>query len=525
VLGHLGYRAAASVQHLAAPAVVADKTSGATLRELVGNREEVAFGVALGLFERLQVSALVPVVLHQNAELPGQNLGTATASGFGNLTLVPRAVVIDGSAVKLGVEVPVTLPLWETPAYMGYEGWGVEPRLLSEAMAGPLVFSVALGALLKPEQRIFNLEDGDQLTYALAGQYPDAVRGWDFGLEYQGGTPLANPGRSTATRGEVLLGARHRFNEQLSVTAGTGAGVMSGIGQSSYRVFLALGYAGSLLAAEAPARDCSIQPGESAPPAGCPAIDSDSDGIADDADKCHSEAEDIDNFEDADGCPDPDNDADGAPDSDDGCPMEPEDKDGFKDADGCPEPDNDADGVADPSDKCPLSAEDQPGPDADGCPERATCPDGAEPTESGQCLAHLEVGLIHIAEPIQFSADTAKLVDSSRQVLDQVVDILDANPHLKVRIIGHTDGEGPASINQHLSQLRANSVRWYLLDQSKNPNHLARRLVAIGKGESEPVDKNDTAVGRSRNRRVEFLIVDETPKKAPAPPKKPAAGK
>ncbi len=531
VLPHLGFRGAALLHHLAGPAVVADKDSGATLRRLVGNREEMTLGAALGVFDRYQVSVMLPLVLHQRAELPGQQLGTATASGFGSLTVVPRAVLLGGggSAVRLGVELPVTVPLWETPAYMGYEGWGVEPRLLTEEVAGPLVFSVALGVLVKPEQRIFNLRDGDQLTYALAGMYPDAVQDWDFGLEFQGGTPLAHAGRSPETRGEVLLGARHRWSEQLSVTAGTGAGVMSGIGQASYRVFLAVGYNGSLSPASANEKpDCSQPPGAGGAPPGCPPPDTDGDGIPDVTDVCPRQAEDLDEFEDENGCPDPDNDADGRLDIDDGCPREPEDRDGFKDTDGCPEPDNDGDRVLDVDDKCPLQAEDfDDVSDEDGCPEGATvvCPDGVEPTPSGECLAHLEVGLIHIAEPIQFAEDTAKLMDKSLEILDQVVDILDAKPEIHLLIIGHTDGRGPAVINQHLSQLRANSVRWYLLAQSKDPNQLGRRIKSLGKGESEPVDDNETAVGRAKNRRVEFLVVDakDTRGTASPPPPKPSA--
>ena len=48
-----------------------------------------------------------------------------------------------------------------------------------------------------------------------------------------------------------------------------------------------------------------------------------------------------------------DSDGDGVPDSRDRCPTENEDKDGFQDSDGCPEPDNDGDGIADGEDQCP----------------------------------------------------------------------------------------------------------------------------------------------------------------------------
>jgi hypothetical protein len=66
-----------------------------------------------------------------------------------------------------------------------------------------------------------------------------------------------------------------------------------------------------------------------------------------------------------------DHDGDGIPSSDDRCPTDPEDRDGFEDSDGCPDPDNDHDGVRDVDDLCPNDAEDRDGvQDDDGCPER-----------------------------------------------------------------------------------------------------------------------------------------------------------
>ena len=53
-----------------------------------------------------------------------------------------------------------------------------------------------------------------------------------------------------------------------------------------------------------------------------------------------------------------DTDGDGLIDKIDKCPTEPEDKDGFQDEDGCPDPDNDQDGILDKTDKCPMDPED-----------------------------------------------------------------------------------------------------------------------------------------------------------------------
>jgi outer membrane protein OmpA-like peptidoglycan-associated protein len=98
------------------------------------------------------------------------------------------------------------------------------------------------------------------------------------------------------------------------------------------------------------------------------------------------------------------------------------------------------------------------------------------------------------------------------------VDILDAHPELRVMIVGHSDGRGDYAANLQLSQMRASTVREYLLGQSKNRRQLARRLQAIGLGSTQPIADNDSAVGRARNRRVELRIVTTLPAPAPSQP-------
>jgi outer membrane protein OmpA-like peptidoglycan-associated protein len=110
---------------------------------------------------------------------------------------------------------------------------------------------------------------------------------------------------------------------------------------------------------------------------GCPDNDNDMDGIPDKQDKCPNEAEDIDGFEDHDGCVDKDNDNDGVPDKLDKCPSNAEDKDKFEDEDGCPDEDNDQDGVLDINDRCPNEPEDIDNfEDYDGCPDLDNDKDG-----------------------------------------------------------------------------------------------------------------------------------------------------
>jgi OmpA-OmpF porin, OOP family len=185
--------------------------------------------------------------------------------------------------------------------------------------------------------------------------------------------------------------------------------------------------------------------------------------------------------------PDDDWDKDGVPNAKDECPRDP----GPAELDGCP--DRDGDGIPDKDDKCP----DQPGPvQNDGCPVAEDEP-----------LVEIESERLSLKDAIHF--DTAKdtIQPASFKILDQVAALLKQHAELrKVRIEGHTDNVGSATYNKDLSQRRARAVLRYLVERGGVP---ADRLESAGYGFERPVASNATAVGRSRNRRVEFTILGE----------------
>jgi outer membrane protein OmpA-like peptidoglycan-associated protein len=80
--------------------------------------------------------------------------------------------------------------------------------------------------------------------------------------------------------------------------------------------------------------------------------------------------------------------------------------------------------------------------------------------------------------------------------------VLKENADLKVKIVGHTDADGNDASNLELSKQRAAAVKAEL---AKEFGIDETRMETDGKGESEPIDKNDTAAGKANNRRVEFI--------------------
>ena len=250
--------------------------------------------------------------------------------------------------------------------------------------------------------------------------------------------------------------------------------------------------------------------------------DTDGDGLNDDVDNCPKQPEDRDGWEDDDGCPDDDNDSDGIADASDGCPLKPEDKDGFEDADGCPDVDNDKDGLADSIDRCPDKAEDQDGHiDDDGCPDCDNdgdgvlecpkvvdkCPDKPAKTPDGCPKKYKLVVVtdkkIELKQTVYFATNRAVIKAASYALLNEVAQVLKDNKGIHVRIEGHTDSKGSNRFNLRLSTWRAASVRKYLIARGVPEN----RMVSKGYGESVPIADNRTRVGRSQNRRVEFVIV------------------
>jgi outer membrane protein OmpA-like peptidoglycan-associated protein len=106
---------------------------------------------------------------------------------------------------------------------------------------------------------------------------------------------------------------------------------------------------------------------------------------------------------------------------------------------------------------------------------------------------------------IHFVTNGTDIQPDGQQLLDEVVDILVANPQIKkIRIEGHTDNKGRPEANLSLSKGRAHSVMAYLVKQGIDP----ARLESEGYGASQPLVPNITAANRAKNRRVAFKILE-----------------
>jgi outer membrane protein OmpA-like peptidoglycan-associated protein len=114
-------------------------------------------------------------------------------------------------------------------------------------------------------------------------------------------------------------------------------------------------------------------------------------------------------------------------------------------------------------------------------------------------------GLIVSMSDVLFDTGKYSLKSGAREKLAKVAGILLAYPGLNIEVGGYTDNVGGDSMNQTLSEKRADSVRDYLVQEG-----VGRTAVsAKGFGNSLPVASNDNSAGRQQNRRVELLVSGE----------------
>lgn len=103
---------------------------------------------------------------------------------------------------------------------------------------------------------------------------------------------------------------------------------------------------------------------------------------------------------------------------------------------------------------------------------------------------------------VLFATGKSNLRPAAKEALARFSGIVLNYPTLKFSVEGYTDNTGSESLNQTLSENRADAVQNYLIQQGVDP----KSITAVGLGESNPVASNSTAAGRQKNRRVEIIV-------------------
>jgi outer membrane protein OmpA-like peptidoglycan-associated protein len=119
---------------------------------------------------------------------------------------------------------------------------------------------------------------------------------------------------------------------------------------------------------------------------------------------------------------------------------------------------------------------------------------GFEPTDDGWAFG--------LSGKVLFGSDIESLNAPSTEIVERIGKALLGVGIDRVRVDGHTDTSGKESYNQQLSLRRAKSVATVLTRVGMKEQNIQLR----GLGSSQPVAANDTAAGRTENRRVSIVV-------------------
>lgn len=445
------------------------KSGNATIGHVVPNRLSAVLQGAYSV-GWLELGVDLPLVLFQSSDLgPLTSVGIGPplaapigATRLGDLRLVGKLPILSEPHFPIGLSalLDVRVPTGSSQAFTG-DGFMAVPGGVASARLGRVRLDLQMGYAFGNSGQFLQLVVHDAFTYGLgaAVELPPfwELRSWraiaDLSGQIQRGFTASSDRYSAPLDGRI--GVRAFFGRSLAAEIGIGTGLgAAAYGRETFRAF------GGLRWEELRS-------------------DRDGDGVPDDEDRCPDQP----GPRELQGCPDGDRDGDGVPDSQDRCP----DVKGPKELEGCP--DSDGDGIPDIDDKCPTV----PGPaQNDGCP--------------GEAVVEIETERLSLKDAINFDTGRDTIRPESRRILDEIAAVLRAHPEIKrIRVEGHTDNVGGQAYNLELSERRARAVVTALLSRAVGKE----RLSSAGYGFSRPVANNATALGRAKNRRVEFTILLE----------------
>ena len=169
--------------------------------------------------------------------------------------------------------------------------------------------------------------------------------------------------------------------------------------------------------------------------------------------------------------------------------------------------DTDGDGLVDKNDKCPKEFGTE---ENEGCPDKTASEENlleekdelnSENDTKKEKYIKSDVEKM-IASNIYFELNLFSINPAERSKLNDIKNLLNSYPDIKIDIVGHASSDGPSDYNMLLSEKRANMVKMTL----NNLGIDSSRLKVSFSGENEPTSSNISNKGKSKNRRVEISI-------------------
>ncbi|MBN2361829.1 MAG: hypothetical protein JXR83_20430 [Deltaproteobacteria bacterium] len=262
----------------------------------------------VGVFDWLALSFALPATLYQGSGTPALDVNNA---GFGDPRLLAKFVLMRPQPRYRGFGLMLIpelgLPLGDRRSLLGDRGYTFVPRAAVGWLSGPALIAANIGYRFRQGASIGELFIGNEILLALGADVPIWRLPLAATVELTAATAAQRPFMNLKETSVEGLASLRSLIGPVALQPGLAIGFTPGYLVPDFRLFLSIAF-------------------------GPHFRDADSDGIADQHDRCPAEREDFDDYRDRDGCPEFDNDGDGIRDGFDRCPN----RAGTPDNDGCP---------------------------------------------------------------------------------------------------------------------------------------------------------------------------------------------
>jgi outer membrane protein OmpA-like peptidoglycan-associated protein len=214
-------------------------------RAIVSQQTGLDLGATLGLFDRWELSVVVPVTVYQKngrASIVDPRFdASGTSTSISDIRLSPKVRLIRISDFTFAAAAPLALPTGDGASY-GSGGTSINPKIISE-WNGRVRVVANLGVVLRSSQDVVDLAVGPALSFGAGMELPVAVKGQEVAglLTVVGETGFRDVSLGS-TPLEMLAAVRWQGPSGLAVTLGGGPGLTTGYGTPKYRLLASLDF-------------------------------------------------------------------------------------------------------------------------------------------------------------------------------------------------------------------------------------------------------------------------------------------
>ncbi|MFU8806351.1 MAG: transporter [Bradymonadaceae bacterium] len=244
-LSHLQPAGALVIDYLSRPLVLGFEDD--TTQAVIDQQLAAHLLGGIGAWDVAQFDIGLPVFLVNDGQYGTQDIRGAAV---GDLTVRSKFGLLSSRTgpVGVGANLGLTLPTGNSDAFVGSSGVTVSPTLVGDTRfdtpIGQTVIALNLGLRFRSAEEVHDLEVGSNMLYRLGAQVEVIENLLEIGAELYGTTLLGDFfGSAAGSPLEAIIGAKIQTGDGFSIVAGSGGGLVGGLGSPEFRAFLGLNYA------------------------------------------------------------------------------------------------------------------------------------------------------------------------------------------------------------------------------------------------------------------------------------------